>query len=351
MERAAEALGTLANGWAGVRGRARGRPAGSGACDGRQRRVHRGRRPSAFARCAGLDSPDGRRCGRRRTASRPALGPPTADAVDDLRTLRFVSASAARCDGTARRGACLEARPRSRRWRRLTPPLRSSSSRRQTTRERGHVRLQAAESLSPYTTTTRSSEVPPHRTTGDCGSRPVGRPRMGPRHRATRRARRRGVRPPPRRAPRGVGAALGRPPESTSRAVPDDELAARFAVFHLLASALGDGEVAVGARGLTGPAYGGHVFWDADVFVLPALAAIRPGRRPGDARVPHPPPARGAGRGGRQPGRRGARFPWESADDGSRRDPASVRRPARRGVPIRTGEQEEHIVADVAWAA
>jgi trehalose/maltose hydrolase-like predicted phosphorylase len=27
---------------------------------------------------------------------------------------------------------------------------------------------------------------------------------------------------------------------------------------------------------LSGPAYGGHVFWDADVFVLPALAAIRP---------------------------------------------------------------------------
>ena len=32
----------------------------------------------------------------------------------------------------------------------------------------------------------------------------------------------------------------------------------------------------MGPRGLTGPAYGGHVFWDADVFILPALAAIRP---------------------------------------------------------------------------
>ncbi len=64
--------------------------------------------------------------------------------------------------------------------------------------------------------------------------------------------------------------------EVTIEGDPESELAARFAVFHLL-SAAGDGdETAVGARGLTGDAYAGHVFWDADVFVLPALAAIRP---------------------------------------------------------------------------
>ena len=57
---------------------------------------------------------------------------------------------------------------------------------------------------------------------------------------------------------------------------PDSELASRFAVFHLLSAAQEAGEAAVGARGLTGDAYAGHVFWDADVFVLPALAAIQP---------------------------------------------------------------------------
>ena len=35
-------------------------------------------------------------------------------------------------------------------------------------------------------------------------------------------------------------------------------------------------EVAIGARGLTGTAYRGHVFWDTDVFVVPALSAIAP---------------------------------------------------------------------------
>jgi trehalose/maltose hydrolase-like predicted phosphorylase len=52
--------------------------------------------------------------------------------------------------------------------------------------------------------------------------------------------------------------------------------ALRFALFHLLSAAAEEGEAAVGARGLSGPAYAGHVFWDADVFVLPVLAAVRP---------------------------------------------------------------------------
>ncbi|HEX2292035.1 MAG TPA: hypothetical protein VHH55_01900, partial [Gaiellaceae bacterium] len=58
----------------------------------------------------------------------------------------------------------------------------------------------------------------------------------------------------------------------------DDELqlAVRFALFHLMASVPDDGEAAVGARGLSGNGYRGHVFWDADVFVLPFLAATHP---------------------------------------------------------------------------
>jgi hypothetical protein len=109
---------------------------------------------------------------------------------------------------------------------------------------------------------------------------------------------------------------------------PGDELAARFAVFHLLASALGDGEAAVGARGLSGPAYGGHVFWDADVFVLPALAAIHPAaaRAMLEYRIRRLPAARQAAL---ESGFAGARFPWESATTGSRCHPAAVRREGR----------------------
>jgi trehalose/maltose hydrolase-like predicted phosphorylase len=131
---------------------------------------------------------------------------------------------------------------------------------------------------------------------------------------------------------------------------PDDELAARFAVFHLLGLAPDGGEAAVGARGLSGDAYGGHVFWDADVFVLPALAAIRP--RAARAMLEYRIRRIGAAqRAAAATGPRGVRFPWESADSGVDVTPPFVRGAGGRIIPIRTGNREDHIVADVAWAA
>lgn len=131
---------------------------------------------------------------------------------------------------------------------------------------------------------------------------------------------------------------------------PELELAVRFGLFHMMASVADRGEAAVGARGLTGPAYAGHVFWDADVFVLPFLAATHPtasramleyrNRRLGAARQR-----------ARQEGHGGARFPWESAADGTEATPTSRHSLDGATVPIRTGQQEVHIIADVAWAA
>jgi trehalose/maltose hydrolase-like predicted phosphorylase len=131
---------------------------------------------------------------------------------------------------------------------------------------------------------------------------------------------------------------------------PDAQLAARFAVFHLLSGVADAGEAAVGARGLTGDGYAGHVFWDADVFVLPALAAIRPeaARAMLEYRIQRLPAARAHARAS---GREGARFPWESAADGTDVTPRLYRGSNGETVPIATGAHEEHIVADVAWAA
>ncbi|MDX2344847.1 MAG: glycosyl hydrolase family 65 protein [Acidimicrobiia bacterium] len=131
---------------------------------------------------------------------------------------------------------------------------------------------------------------------------------------------------------------------------PEMELAARFALFHLHGSVGTQGEAAVGARGLTGPAYAGHVFWDSDVFVLPVLAATHPesARAMLEYRIRRLPAARHAAR---QEGRSGARFPWESAHDGLDVTPRWAHDDHGQVIPIMTGEQEVHIVADVAWAA
>ncbi len=132
----------------------------------------------------------------------------------------------------------------------------------------------------------------------------------------------------------------------------DDELqlSIRFALFHLMASVADSGEAAVGARGLTGTGYRGHVFWDADTFVLPFLAATHPAsaRAMLEYRVRRLPAAMAAARAA---GHAGARFPWESAHTGRDVTPTSARDRSGHIVPIRTGQLEEHIVAQVPWAA
>jgi trehalose/maltose hydrolase-like predicted phosphorylase len=128
------------------------------------------------------------------------------------------------------------------------------------------------------------------------------------------------------------------------------QLATRIGLYHLMASVADRGEAVVGARGLSGHGYRGHVFWDSDVFVLPYLAATHPpaARAMIEYRVRRLPQAFAAAR---AEGHRGARFAWESTAAGDDVTPASARDRAGNVVPIRTGRDEVHIVADVAWAA
>src|SRR3989441_8531624 len=52
--------------------------------------------------------------------------------------------------------------------------------------------------------------------------------------------------------------------------------AVRFALFHVLqAGARAEGR-AIPAKGLTGPGYDGHTFWDMETFVLPVLTYTAP---------------------------------------------------------------------------
>ena len=130
---------------------------------------------------------------------------------------------------------------------------------------------------------------------------------------------------------------------------PELQRAVRFCLFHLMASVADRAEAALGARGLSGLGYRGHVFWDTDVFVLPFLAATHPraARALVGYRVRRLDAARAAAARG---GFEGARFPWESADTGEDVTPTWVTDSSGRLIRVLTGEQEEHITADVAWA-
>ena len=57
---------------------------------------------------------------------------------------------------------------------------------------------------------------------------------------------------------------------------PEIQQAIRFALFHVLQSAARAEQRAIPAKGLTGPGYDGHTFWDTETFVLPVLTYTAP---------------------------------------------------------------------------
>ena len=87
--------------------------------------------------------------------------------------------------------------------------------------------------------------------------------------------------------------------------------AVRFALFHVLQAGARAERRAIPAKGLTGPGYDGHAFWDTETFVLPVLTYTMPSTA-GDAlrwRASTLPAARDRAR---TLGLRGATFPWRT---------------------------------------
>jgi kojibiose phosphorylase len=67
--------------------------------------------------------------------------------------------------------------------------------------------------------------------------------------------------------------------EADVRIAGDEEAqhALRFAIYHLIAAANpAEEQVSIGARGLTGEAYRGHVFWDTEIYMLPFYVLTDP---------------------------------------------------------------------------
>ena len=57
---------------------------------------------------------------------------------------------------------------------------------------------------------------------------------------------------------------------------PELQQAVRFALFHALQAGARSEQRAIAAKGLTGPGYDGHTFWDMESFVLPVLTYTVP---------------------------------------------------------------------------
>ena len=103
-----------------------------------------------------------------------------------------------------------------------------------------------------------------------------------------------------------------------SRATPSSSTRSGSRCFTRLQAGARTEQRAIPAKGLTGPGYDGHSFWDTETFVLPVLtytAAARRGRRAALA-PPHPRPrtrSRGATAASTAPRSRGERSAGRSA--------------------------------------
>lgn len=134
---------------------------------------------------------------------------------------------------------------------------------------------------------------------------------------------------------------------------PFDQLAVRFAIYHLnIMVKRDDSRVGIGAKALTGEGYKGHSFWDTEVFILPYFLLTEPGtaRTLLEFRYKN---LYGARQKAKEYGYEGAMYPWEAAwiTDG---EVTPIWGPADvvTGKPMQylTGMIEQHISADVAFA-
>lgn len=134
----------------------------------------------------------------------------------------------------------------------------------------------------------------------------------------------------------------------------EDQQAVRSFLFYLRSATSPDGQMSISPFGLSNDKYGGHVFWDADIWVFPALMLIDPAAAKSivqyrldrksaaednfekwmaDVR-----PIASGKLGPLAASRRGLKYPWESSVSG------------RETVPG-PSKFEEHITGDVAFAA
>jgi trehalose/maltose hydrolase-like predicted phosphorylase len=132
---------------------------------------------------------------------------------------------------------------------------------------------------------------------------------------------------------------------------PISERGVRFAAFQVIgASPTDDTGAAVGAKLASGFGYRHHVFWDTDIFIVPYLTVTLPGlaRNHLGYRFRG---LDGARRKAKRYGREGAFYAWESAATGDEVTPEWTSPDFGPPSRIWTGEIEEHITSDVAFAA
>jgi trehalose/maltose hydrolase-like predicted phosphorylase len=131
-----------------------------------------------------------------------------------------------------------------------------------------------------------------------------------------------------------------------------DQLAIRFSQFHIYQmTPVHDRRLSIGAKGLSGEGYKGHVFWDTEIFIVPFFIYTFPDIARNLLFFRYH-TLDGARMKAGENGFKGAMYPWECADKGNEVTPRWGGVDLKTGEPVKiwTGELELHITCDIVYS-
>ena len=121
---------------------------------------------------------------------------------------------------------------------------------------------------------------------------------------------------------------------------PASQVAVRSMLYHLYSFVRSGTSYSISPMGLSGLGYNGHIFWDADLWMYPAMLMLHPDLAKSMIMYRFD-RLQAAERNAAEHGYKGAMFPWESAETGNEETP----------VWALSGPFEHHITACVGMAA
>ncbi|WP_375088253.1 glycoside hydrolase family 65 protein [Peribacillus sp. RS7] len=130
-----------------------------------------------------------------------------------------------------------------------------------------------------------------------------------------------------------------------------DQLAVDFSLYQIeVMTPAHDERFSVGAKGLTGEGYKGHVFWDTEMFILPFHLFTEPEKARKLLRYRYLKLEQAKEKAASN-GFEGALFPWESAFTGEEETPefAAINIKTGKRQKVASAIAEHHIVADIAY--
>lgn len=131
----------------------------------------------------------------------------------------------------------------------------------------------------------------------------------------------------------------------------EEEVKINFAIYHILCMTNKTlDEISIGAKGLTGEGYNGHVFWDTEIFILPFFTFLFPDIAKNLLKFRYY-GIDGAKQKALDYGYKGTMYPWEVCKTGYEETPlySALNIYTGKRTKIYSGIKEHHITADIVY--